>query len=165
MPVCLFCSLYPWSCPQPVCFTGSFCLTASLKIYMCMYVMSICLCVCENLSVSQILGAQKMPLPAWVTGCLRCTVLSQKGGELGLSIQGCELQQWLDKAAWGSQPITSLPSVLHSYGCMIGPGVAGRGMDKWWKGRRDREREREREWLGSVCHRENVLLFSSDFHM
>lgn len=82
-----------------------------------------------------------MPLPAWLTGCLRCTVLSQKGGELGLSILGCELRQWLDKAASGSQPITSLPSVLHSYGCMIGPGVAGRGMDRWWKETRLWKRE------------------------
>lgn len=44
-----------------------------------------------------------------------------------LSIPGCKQSQPLDKAASGSQPISSQRSVLHSYRCLIGAGVAGLG--------------------------------------
>lgn len=142
--VCLICIPYPWSFPsasQAVCFSSGHpdSPPACQNVYV--HVCSVCVCVCVNLSVNQILGAQNASPCMTHTGCLRCTMRSQKGGELGLSILGCELQQWLDKAASGSQPITSLRSVFHSYGCMIGPGVAGRGMDKW-----SPFTESEREW-------------------
>lgn len=98
-------------------------------------------CLTSSRLVCGVCESQFKPYP----GCSKCLSLhdslaacaalcfSQKGGELGLSILGCELRQRLDKAASGSQPIGSLSSVLHSYGCMIGPGVAGRGMDTWQK--------------------------------
>lgn len=60
-----------------------------------------------------------------------CTLPRQKGSEFGLSIVGCELRRRLDGAASGSQPIGGCVWVLHSYGCVIGPGVAGRGMGEW----------------------------------
>ena len=145
--VCLICIPYPWSslhqCHKLFVFL-QVTLPRRQPVRMCMFMYVVCVCVCVNLSVNQILGAQNASPCMTHTGCLRCTMRSQKGGELGLSILGCELRQWLDKAASGSQPITGLRSVFHSYGCMIGPGVAGRGMDKW-----SPFTESEREWSPS----------------
>lgn len=145
---CVSFVVYLWPRPQavlqPVCF--SFCLTSSLKCS-CMWCVSVW-------AISWVLNR---PLPAWLIGCLCSPLLSQKGGELGLSILDCELHQWLGKAASGLQPISSLPSVLHSYGCLIGPGVAGWAMDKWQK-RQDCESarmspftEREGSLTPSAC--------------
>jgi len=113
-------------------FFRSFCLQPSLFKCACVCMRGVCVqcvcVVCVKLRVSQI---RVMPLPAWLTRCGLHAGLSQKGVESGLSIPGCEPQQWLGKAASGSQPITGLPAVLGSSRCMIGPGVAGWGMDRW----------------------------------
>lgn len=105
-------------------------LSETQPVKMCMHVHCVCISVLARSWVS---------LPAWRTGCLSCAMPSQKGGELGLSIPECKPQQWLDKAALGVQPITSLCSILHSYRCTIGAGVAGRGMDRQQR-RRDVKR-------------------------
>lgn len=106
-----------------------------VKVCVCVYPR--CVCVRERGRERQ---SERTPDPE----CWKClslhdslvvcaAVLSQKGGELGLSILGCELRQRLDKAASGCQPISGLPPVLRSYGRVIGPGVAGWEMDKWRK--------------------------------